>query len=82
MASPDTSAGYVEGDVIKVDGFDMGGQAVTNDLFMKVTATGTGGSITSVSATGTAPDASVNLQVWLTQQTQRLVLVQTLTLKE
>ena len=48
MASPDTSAGYVEGDVIKVDGFDMGGQAVTNDLFMKVTAT------------GTAPDASVN----------------------
>ena len=49
MASPDTSAGYVEGDVIKVDGFDMGGQAVTNDLFMKVTATGTGGSITSVS---------------------------------
>tara|TARA_B100001057_G_scaffold372893_1_gene377278 strand:+ start:41676 stop:48338 length:6663 start_codon:yes stop_codon:yes gene_type:complete len=60
MASPDTSSGYVEGDVIKVDGFDIGGQSVTNDLFMKVTNTGTGGSITSVSATGTAPDASVN----------------------
>ena len=60
MASPDTSSGYIEGDRIKVDGFDVGGQTVTNDLFMKVTATGTGGSITSVSATGTAPDASVN----------------------
>jgi hypothetical protein len=59
VASPDTSGGYVVGDQIKIDGFELGGQSVTNDVIIKVEAVGTGGGITTVSATGTAVDADV-----------------------
>ena len=59
MASPDTSTGYTVGDVIKISGFDLGGADSTNDCVMTVTGIGAGGSITSVSATGTAVDADV-----------------------
>ena len=60
VASPDTSGGYVVGDQIKIDGFELGGQSVTNDVIIKVEAVGTGGGITTVSATGTAVDADVS----------------------
>ena len=54
--SPDTSGGYVVGDPIKIDGFELGGQSVTNDVIIKVEAVGTGGGIT-FKCIGTAPDA-------------------------
>ena len=59
MASPDTSTGYTVGDKIKISGFDLGGADTTNDCIMTVTGIGAGGSITSVSSTGTAVDADV-----------------------
>jgi hypothetical protein len=60
VASPDTSSGYTVGDIIVIDGFDVGGQSVANDAFIKVETVGAGGSITSVSTTGTAVDADVS----------------------
>ena len=60
VPSPDTSLGYKIGDQIIVDGFNLGGQTATNDCILRVTAVGAGGSITSVSASGTAVDADVS----------------------
>ena len=60
VSSPDTSGGYAIGDVILIDGFELGGQTATNDCRLRVTAVGAGGSITSVDATGTAVDADVS----------------------
>ena len=60
VSSPDTSSGYAVGDQIVIDGFNLGGQSVTNDVTLSVTAIGAGGSITSVDASGTAVDADVS----------------------
>ena len=60
MASPDTSTGYTVGDKIKISGFDLGGADTTNDVIMTVSAIGAGGSITTVTSTGTAVDADVS----------------------
>jgi len=60
ISSPDTSSGYTIGDVLRIDGFELGGTSVTNDLTMTVDAIGVGGSITSVVSSGTAVDADVS----------------------
>jgi len=60
VTSPDTSSGYTVGDQIVIDGFQLGGQTATNDVTLRVTAVGAGGSITTVEASGTAVDADVS----------------------
>ena len=60
VTSPDTSSGYAVGDQIVIDGFELGGQTATNDVVLRVTAVGVGGSITTVEASGTAVDADVS----------------------
>lgn len=62
VSSPDNSTGYIENDVIVIPGdtFTPNGTTPENDLTVKVTATGTGGSITSVAFEGVAPDANVS----------------------
>ena len=60
ISSPDTSAGYQENDIIFIPG-DIAapgaGTSPTNDLYITVDTIGAGGSIVSVTVTGTAPDA-------------------------
>ena len=58
IPSPDNSTGYVVNDVIKIPGNfvdPLNGVTPANDLFIKVTGVGTGGGITTVSFSGTAP---------------------------
>ena len=58
VTSPDSSSGYVVGDRIKILGSfidPLGGDGV-NDLYVTVDAIGLGGSVTSVSFAGLAPD--------------------------
>ena len=62
VASPDTSLGYIVNDVIKIPGNlvdPTAGTTPANDAYITVTGVGAGGSITSVSVDGTAPDAQL-----------------------
>ena len=58
IPSPNESIDYIVNDVIKIPGNivdPLNGVTPANDLFVKVTGIGTGGGITSVSFSGTAP---------------------------
>lgn len=58
VPSPNESTGYIVNDVIKIPGNfvdPLNGVTPANDLFIKVTGVGTGGGITTVSFSGTAP---------------------------
>jgi len=59
VTSPDLSQDYIVGDVIKITGDKLTPFGVTpeNDITIEVTAVGTGGGITGVNFSGTAPDA-------------------------
>ena len=60
ISSPDTSEDYKVGDIIVLAGTDLDseyGASPGNDLYVTVTGIGAGGSITSVSFEGTAPDS-------------------------
>jgi hypothetical protein len=55
--SPDTSINYSVNDRINIPGNLLGGSSPNNDCLVTVQSVGTGGEITSVSASGTATDA-------------------------
>ena len=61
ITSPDTSTGYAVGDIIVVDGslIDPTAGGPANDLYLTVATIGAGGSIVSVTASGTAPDTQL-----------------------
>ncbi len=61
ITSPDSSTGYAVNDIIVIPGntINANGTSPTNDAKLTVTGVGLDGSITSVSITGTAPNALV-----------------------
>jgi hypothetical protein len=61
VSSPDTSAGYIVGDVITLAGslIDPTAGGPANDLYLTVANIGAGGGIVSVTASGTAPNAQL-----------------------
>ena len=63
IASPDNSLQYAIGDIIVIPGDQIdpvAGTTPDNDLILTVATIGAGGSITSVTETGTAPDAQLS----------------------
>lgn len=64
VTSPDNSSGYSVNDrlILRGDSFNSNGTSPENDLIITVTGIGENGAITSVSFTGTAPDALVNYE--------------------
>ena len=54
-----TDAGYIVGDVIKINGTEFGGDA-TNDLTISITGVDGSGGITSFNSSGSGPNAQNN----------------------
>jgi len=60
VATLDTSVDYVVQDRLKITGDVLGGVTPTNDVILVITGVGVNGEITGITASGTAPDASVD----------------------